>query len=79
MTVRFGAPSSGWSPGSGSGSVTSSAGARDPALAQGALERGGVDDRPARRVDEIGGVAHRAQLRLADQMAGLLRSAGSAG
>ena len=52
--------------------MTSSAGAGDPALAQGALERGGVDDRPAGGVHEIGGVAHRAQLGLADQAARLL-------
>ena len=51
-TSRFGASSSGWSGGSGSGSVTSSAGAGERALVQRVGERVLVDDRAARGVDE---------------------------
>ena len=51
-TSRFGASSSGSSGGSGSGSVTSSAAPAELPVVQRVGERGLVDDRAARRVDE---------------------------
>ena len=74
-----GAVSSGWSPGSGSGSVTSSAAPAISAGVQGAAERVGVHDRPARGVDQVGGRLHAAQRLVADQPARLGRERGVQG
>ena len=72
-TSRFGASSSGWSAGSGSGSVTSSAAPAIAPLVQRALERGGVDDRAARGVDEQRRRLHARERGRVDQVARLRR------
>ena len=72
-TSRLGASSSGSSPGSGSGSVTSSAAPRDPAFDQRLPQRVLVDDPAAGGVDEQRGRLHARERARVDQVPGVGR------